>query len=142
MPSSLLHIIIIQQDDMLSDRSSSPENRSLPPSSPLKRNSGQNMGQVPTDPYARVDVAKKAYERQKKAELEKRWRLNSGMSMNKIKSTQYTYVCMYISFELLIKLISLVAADEPQKEELNVCVKKITRHIYALLEAHKATPDK
>ena len=66
---------------MLSDRSSSSlENRSLPPTSPsLKTNSDQNMGQIPTDPYARIDVAKKAYERQKKAELEKRWRLNSGM---------------------------------------------------------------
>ena len=99
MPSFLLHIII-QQDDMLSDRSSSPENRSLPPSSPLKRHSGQNMGQVPTDPYARVDVAKKAYERQKKAELEKRWRLNSGMSMNKSKvHNTHTYVYLFWAFD-------------------------------------------
>ena len=66
---------------MLSDHSSSSqENRSLPPTSPsVKTNSDQNMGQIPTDPYARVDVAKKAYERQKKAELEKRWRLDSSM---------------------------------------------------------------
>lgn len=99
-----------EPDDILSEHSSSPDNRSIPPTSPQKRNSGQMTGQVPTDPYARIDVAKKAYERQKKAELEKRWRLNS--------------------------------ADEPQKDELNTCVKKISRNIYALLEAQKSTTEK
>lgn len=33
-------------------------------------------------------------------------------------------------------------ADEPTKEELNACVKKITKNIYALLEAQKSTQDK
>ena len=32
--------------------------------------------------------------------------------------------------------------DEPQKDELNACVKKITKNIYALLEAQKSTTDK
>ena len=32
--------------------------------------------------------------------------------------------------------------DEPQKDELNACVKKITKNIYALLEARKSTTDK
>jgi len=40
-------------------------------------------------PYARVDLAKKAYERQKKKELEKRWRLNSSTLI-----TQLPYVPM------------------------------------------------
>ena len=110
---------------MLSERSSSPsENRSLPPTSP-KTNSSQVTSPNPVDPYARVDIAKKEYERQKKAELERRWRLNSGMYVN-IKH------CVTLHY----------TGDEPQKDELNACVKKITKNIYALLEAQKSTTDK
>ena len=75
---------VIQQEEVLSERSSSPsENRSLPPTSPQQVTSNSQVTSPnPVDPYARVDVAKKAYERQKKAELERRWRLNSGMYMS------------------------------------------------------------
>ena len=112
----------------MSDRSSSPsDNRSLPPTSPQQTNSSQVTSPNAVDPYARVDVAKKAYERQKKAELERRWRLNSGTHAENINQRF---------------VISCYIADEPQKDELNTCVKKITKNIYALLEAQKSTTDK
>ena len=40
-------------------------------------------------PYARVDLAKKALERQKKEELERRWRLSSSM-LNSILECAYS----------------------------------------------------
>ncbi|XP_065920259.1 uncharacterized protein [Dysidea avara] len=99
-----------QQDEVriTSEHCSSPSDNESLPTSPIKRNSLLSPTSETTAihlPYARVDLAKKAYERQKKEELERRWRLNS--------------------------------TDEPNKEELNACVKKITTNIYALLEASK-----
>ena len=48
-----------------------------------------------------------------------------------------------IKYMNILTYINCVAiADEPQKDELNTCVKKISRNIYALLEAQKSTTEK
>ena len=44
-------------------------------------------------PYARVDLTKKAYERQKKKELERRWRLNSSMLLTQLSCELIFVVC-------------------------------------------------
>ena len=65
-----------------SEHCSSPSDNESLPTSPIKRNSLLSPTSETTAihlPYARVDLAKKAYERQKKEELERRWRLNSSM---------------------------------------------------------------
>ena len=50
---------------------------------------------------------------------------------------QYVHMACYYNLSSFY-----AAADEPQKDEINACVKKITKNIYALLEAHKTTTDK